>query len=224
MYHYSPFAISVVHRSMHLHHIDIQCMHIAHDSFKMLLADSVNGNSTRQQISLTLQWLKTRSDFSNTEPSSILHCNVLVSAFIIIMNYSSSTSCNTIRCNVVQTAAYIILSRLHCTAQIEAAYIIVLLSRRWASTHWLSFTDNLFTIGTEGALWRPLTYDKHPTTLIRPPKHPAQIGLISHWNWGNGKIGLQMEIQAHILMSRIWMYWKRYKWLFWTYFWSETPG
>ena len=64
-------------------------------------------------------------------------------------------------------------------------------------------------IGTEGALWRPLTFDKHPTTLIRSPKHPAQIGLISHWNWGNGKIGLQMEIQAHRLMSRIWMYWKR---------------
>ena len=90
--------------------------------------------SKRQQISLTLHWLRTRSDFSNTETSLILHCNVLVSAYII-MNYSSSTSCNTIRCNVVQTAACTILSRLHCNAQIEAAYIIFLLSRRWASTH-----------------------------------------------------------------------------------------
>ena len=78
--------------------------------------------------------LRTRSDFSNTEPSSILHCNVFVSAYIF-MNYSILTSCNTVRCNVVQTAAYIILSRLHCNAQIEAAYIIFLLSRRWASTH-----------------------------------------------------------------------------------------
>ena len=131
MYYYSPFAICCSLFNAFTSHW--YTAH-AHDSFKMLLADSVNGNSRRQQISLTLQWLKTRSDFSNTEPSSILHCNVLVSAYII-MNYSSSTSCNTIRCNVVQTAAYIILSRLHCNAQIEAAYIIFLLSRRWASTH-----------------------------------------------------------------------------------------
>ena len=91
MYYYCPFAIcfSLFNAfTSHWHTVH------AHDSFKMLLADSVNGNSRRQQISL--QWLKTRSDFSNTEPSSILHCNVLVSAHII-MNYSSSTSCNTIR-------------------------------------------------------------------------------------------------------------------------------
>ena len=63
------------------------------------------------------------------------HLQYCIVSTYIFMNYSILTSCNTLRSNVVQTAAYIILSRLHCNAHIEAAYIILLLSRRWASTH-----------------------------------------------------------------------------------------
>ena len=146
--------------------------------------ETVRGNKSHWH------WLRTRSDFSDTEPSSILHCNVFVPAYII-MNYSILTSCNTVLWNVVQTAAYIILSRLHCNAQIEAAYIIFLLSRRWASTHLALSHRQLVHLFTWVCHIRDLGSPSHqcrsgPANMGNG--EPAQIGLIGTC----GNIGLQI--------------------------------